>query len=390
MLMMALATTISAQTELDEQAMIYRFKGIQFATKDTSFYINFRFRMQPRIGFQTLEANKFEIDKVDARIRRLRFRIDGFIVSRKLSYSIQLSFSRDDTDFDNTGFANIIRDAIVFYRPVKNLQIALGLNKLPGNRQRVTSSGQLQFADRSIVNSTFTLDRDFGIKVYYTAMLGKVGINLKGAVSTGDGRSVSFSDDGLAYTMRGELLPLGQFTNEGDYSEGDLDREPEPRMSIAGGYCYNKGALSTGGTLGKELYAQRDMGTVIIDGIFKYRGMALSAEYLSRTAKDPVTYNEDSTLTRVVYVGWGVNAQASYLFKNNLELAVRYSVISPSAAVATIERQTDVCELGLTRYINRHRIKAQLNMSYLIRGGAYSTDNPGNRWNALFQIEIGI
>lgn len=379
-----------AQMESDERAMIYKFKGIQFATKDTSFYINFRFRMQPRMGIQSISGSDLNVDRVDARIRRLRFRIDGFIINRKLSYSLQLSFSRDDTDFDNTGFTNIIRDAIVFYRPIKNLQFGFGLNKLPGNRQRVTSSGQLQFTDRSIVNSAFTLDRDFGLKVYYTAHIGKVGVNLKGAVSTGDGRSVSFSDNGLAYTVRAELLPMGDFANEGDYYEGDQVREERPKLSIGVGYNFNQKAMRTGGTIGRELFAQRDMTTLLADAILKYRGMALSAEFMHRSADSPITYSADSTQKRVAYVGWGINTQASYLFKRNYELALRYSMVVPHASIASIDRQTEVCELGVSKYVNGHRIKAQFNVGYLVRGGDYRLPTNGNRWSGIFQIEVGI
>jgi len=379
-----------AQTELDERAMIYSFKGIQFATKDTSFYINFRFRMQPRMGLTSVSGEDLNIDQVEARIRRLRMRVDGFIINRKLSYSIQLSFARADTDFENTGFANIIRDAVVFYQIHKKFYVAFGQNKLPGNRQRVNSSGQLQFADRSIVNATFNLDRDFGLKAYYNTMVGKMGFILKGAVSTGDGRSVNFTDNGLAYTLRAELLPMGLFTNEGDYSEGDLEREPKPKLAFGVGYSFNSKALRTGGQLGRDLYAARDISTIYADALFKYKGFAFATEFMSRDAQSPITYNEDSTLTRFVYKGFGLNAQTSYLFRKNYELAVRYSLLSPNKEIQHLERQTDVIEIGGTKYLNKHRIKVQLNVNYTIRQGNYALSTSGNKWGALLQVEVGI
>ena len=54
---------------------------------------------------------------------------------------------------------NIIRDAVVIYRPNKNWNFGFGQTKLPGNRQRVNSSGALQLTDRTINNAKFTLDR---------------------------------------------------------------------------------------------------------------------------------------------------------------------------------------------------------------------------------------
>src|SRR5699024_9108254 len=113
-LWVVLATTqVYAQYESDETANIYDFEGLQYENPDSSFYINFRFRMQSRLGIQTVGGDDFSIDEVEARIRRLRARFDGYILSPKIGYSIQLSFSRSDQDIDNTGIANIIRDAVV-------------------------------------------------------------------------------------------------------------------------------------------------------------------------------------------------------------------------------------------------------------------------------------
>jgi phosphate-selective porin OprO/OprP len=366
-----------AQGELDERAMIYKFKGLQFATKDSSFYINFRFRMQNRLGLYSNSATDLGIKEVEARVRRLRMRIDGFIMTRKLAYSIQLSFSRGDTDFENTGFVNIVRDAVIFYHFTPKFYVAFGQNKLPGNRQRVNSSGQLQFAERSIVNGTFNIDRDFGIKAYYKNHVGNMWFNLKGAVTTGEGRSVNFTTNGLAYTGRMELLPLGEFTKEGDYSEGDLEREPKPKISLAGGYSYNHKAVRTGGQLGKELYAPRTFGVLITDLMFKFKGWAYAAEYMKRIIDNPYTVNDDG-LIRYVYSGQGTNHQLSYLFKRNYEVAFRYSLLLPDKIIAASEMRTEVLELGATKYINKHRVKLQLSALYNIKGGNYSVSNPMN------------
>lgn len=377
------------QIESDERATIDNFKGLQYATKDSSFYINFRFRMQNRLGFQSFSGNNLCIERVDAMVRRLRWRIDGFILTHKLSYSIQLSFARPDTDFENTGYSNIVRDAVIFYQFNPKFYVAFGLNKLPGNRQRVNSSGQLQFADRSIVNSNFTLDRDFGIKLYYEEKVGDIGLNLKGAISTGEGRSVNFSDNGLAYTIRGEVLPMGDFLNSGDYSEGDQEREPTPKLSIGAGYHFNHKAKKTGGQLGKELYESRNYETYFADLIFKYKGFAYSAEFIKRIADNPITTNADNDI-RYLYTGVGFNQQFSYLFKKNYELAFRYSHITPDSKISNFETRIDVIETGFSKYIVSHRVKLQWNVYYNIREGNFASENNLNRWGTLFQIELGI
>jgi phosphate-selective porin OprO/OprP len=380
---------VFAQRERDERAMITNFKGVQFKAADSSFYINFRFRMQNRLGANTISGTNLNFNEYDARVRRLRMRVDGFIMNPKLTYSVQLAFTRGDQDVDNTGFANIVRDAVIFYHFTPKFYIGFGQNKLPGNRQRVNSSGQLQFADRSIVNGAMTIDRDFGLKAYYHDKIGSMDYHIKGAISTGEGRSVNSTDDGLAYTGRVELLPFGEFIGSGDYSEGDLEREPKPKISIAAGYSMNKKTNRTGGQLGKELYGNVDMGTWMLDAIGKYKGWAYSVEYLKRHVDNPLTYN-DLGILRYAFTGDGINHQFSYIFPSNLELAMRYSRLTPSVKLAAYESKKNIIELGTTKYFNKHRVKMQLNVNYMAVHGNYALSHLGNRWGVLTQFELGI
>ena len=378
-----------AQSESDESAMINNFKSIQFKSPDSSFYINFRFRMQNRIGAFTTSGSDFSFDEYDARVRRLRMRVDGFLMNPRLTYSIQLAFTRGDQDIDNTGIANVVRDAIIFYHFTPHFHIGFGQNKLPGNRQRVNSSGQLQFAERSIVNGAMTLDRDFGLKAYYKNQFGGIHYQFKTAITTGEGRSVNTTDNGLAYTGRFELLPFGTFTNEGDYSEGDLEREPTPKVSFAAGYSKNKKTNRTGGQLGKELFSPVDMSTWMIDAIGKYRGWAYSLEYIKRHVDAPLTFNTAGNLS-YAFTGNGINHQASYIFPSNIELAFRYSRLSPSTKILAYETRKNILEMGSTKYFNKHRVKLQLNINYMANDGNYSFRHPGNRWGFLTQFELGI
>lgn len=200
-LLLGLAPAAQAQVEVDERPM--RFNGMEFRSADSLFYINFRFRMQNRVGFISQSGTDLSVREYDARVRRLRLRADGYVLTEKLGYSLQLSFSRGDQDFESLGIANIVRDAVIFYNLTPNLYFAFGLNKQPGNRQRVISSGQLQFAERSIVNAALTIDRDFGIKAYYIHPLGPVALySLKGAITTGEGRGPNGAGPGLHWPRR--------------------------------------------------------------------------------------------------------------------------------------------------------------------------------------------
>lgn len=351
--------------------------------------LNIRFRMQNRLAFITESGSNLDIAQVEARTRRLRLRLDGFIYTPRLTYVLQLAFTRSDMDFDDTGFPNIIRDAMVIYSVNKHFSVGIGQTKLPGNRQRVNSSGDLQFPDRSIVNSTFNVDRDFGVQAYYNNTIQGLYYVLRGAISSGDGRNIVSSDRGLAYTGRIELLPLGQFTNGGDYFEADLAREPTPKISFGLTASSNQNAVRTGGQLGKFLYEPRDIYTYMADFLFKYNGWSFATEYLNRSTTDPVTVNDLGDI-RYVYEGQGFNTQGGYLFKNNFEIAARFSQVTPLSSIQIYEERTRQYTLGASKYIRGHRLKLQTDLTYEQNSWLRGPEPDHDNWQLRFQIEAGI
>ncbi len=391
LLVLTSAFAAVAQRQHDERPTIEDFKGIQYTGDDSTFYINFRFRMQNRLKYTSISGNDLGAESIEARIRRLRLRMDGYIYNPKLSYSIQLGFTRSDQDSEDTDVANLVRDAVIFYNFSDDFYVAFGLNKLPGNRQRVNSSGELQFADRSLVNATFNVDRDFGIKAYYSPMIGEVPVHFKGAISTGEGRVANATDDGLAYTGRVEFLPLGAFSNGGDYIEGDLEYELAPKLSLGGGYSYNDRTTRVHGQTGKLISSPLTLKTSFVDAILKYRGWAYQVEYMRRDVDDPFTTDLDGEAI-YAFKGQGVNQQLSYVLnkETGYELASRYTWIKPHEDIGTFEAQTEVIELGLTKYFRAHRLKLQLNAHYQAHDGIYRTNHTDNHWGGTFQIELGI
>jgi len=140
-------------------------RGLGLTSPDSIFQLNIRFRMQNRMGYLN---NEDQEDAFDGQIRRLRLRFDGYVGNPKFLYAIQLSFAPGDVgEIEEGENINIIRDAVVFYRPNRHWSFVFGQTKLPGNRQRVNSSGALQLTDRSINNARFNIDRDFGFQTYF-------------------------------------------------------------------------------------------------------------------------------------------------------------------------------------------------------------------------------
>ena len=325
---------LNAQTEpfIDGRVGVNN-RGIVFTDKDSLMQIVMRFRMQSLAQVETVSDEDLSTTRENWAIRRLRLRFGGFLVDPRLTYNIQLSFSRGDMDYADTQFPNIVRDAVIYWNFDKHWQIGFGQTKLPGNRQRVVSSSELQFAERSIVNNTFNIDRDFGFFGWYRNEIEGIGLNLRAALSNGDGRNtVGTSGNaagGFCYTGRAEILPFGTFTGGGDYFEGDVLREKSPKLSIGGTYSVNSRTRRTMGQLGPELWTPVSTSSLLADILFKYSGFALYGEYAKRDSKNnPVTTKTGSD-NRFVFVGNGLLAQASYCLPSMWEFVGRYAVVTP-------------------------------------------------------------
>ncbi len=370
----------------------YNFgKGLGMTSADSLFQFNIRFRMQNRVTYFDYEDGD---SNYEAQVRRLRLRFDGYVGNPKFQYAIQLSFAPGDVSADENG-ANIkiIRDASVFYAPNSNWLFLLGQTKLPGNRQRVNSSGALQLTDRSINNARFTIDRDFGFQAYYLKdFKDKFSWRIKTALTTGQGRNFSAKDNGVALTGKVELLPFGTFTKGGEYFEGDVKREKNFKMMLSGGYHQNNHATLTEGTLGRALYDPRTLKSTMVDAIFKYRGWAGMVAYMNRNTKDPITTRVDANgnqSMRYVYVGNGMDYQLSYNFPSKYELIGRFSTQKVRNELYNINvPHQKQYSIGLTKYIWEHafKIQTEVTMDEL----RYINGDKKNNFYIRFQIEMGI
>ena len=367
-------------------------KGITFRPKNDSYEMTIRFRMQNMVGMHF--NDRFGLTETEAQIKRLRLRFDGYVFSPKFIYSIQLGFTGYDAEHRPGDKVNIVRDAIVYYRPTPDWNLGFGQTKLKANRARINSSSALQFVDRSIVNSEFGGDRDFGFfGEYHYGSYDGFALAALASVTLGEGRNWnSTATDGFDYTGRLELFPFGRFHSKGEYTEGDTYYEESVRLMVAGGYSFNHNAILSQGFKGDLLPdgSSRDLGSYYADIVLKYRGFAFNADYMGRHL-----FGNESPLFpgsgTFIYTGSGVNAQFSYLFDGKWEIAARNSTMFPDSRIHShlgysLWNQTT---LGVTRYIIGHSLKVQLDVSYnhLDRLVPSPVDD---RWSLRFQVELGL
>lgn len=365
-------------------------RGLGLITPDSTYSLNIRFRMQNRSTLFT-EQSEYSFQ---GEVRRVRLRFDGFVGDPRFLYAIQLSFAPGDVGPTIPGDnLNIIRDAVFFYRANPRLTLGFGQTKLPGNRQRVNSSGALQLTDRSINNAVFTIDRDFGFFVNYSRETrDRFSYAIRAALSNGDGRNEYRNASMEAITARLELMPLGSFLNNGTLFEGDLAREPNPKLMMGGTFHINN-ARRTRGQLGAQLYERRQLISIHLDGMFKYRGTALMASWMARYADDAITLGPVSSVTgerlsNYVLAGTGYDLQASYLFHSNYEIIGRFSHLMPDSQIRNLEAERLQYTAGITRYIWEHQLKVQGEITFEQR--KFPNFNPPDSIYFRFQIEIGI
>lgn len=349
---------------------------INFIAKDSSFSVKFAPRIQSRFQSQW-DYNEEEYDNAELNflVRRARLKFGGFAFTPKLKYKIELGLSNRDlsgASVYNRNTPRYILDAVVMWNFHENFELWAGQTKLPGNIERVVSSANLQLIDRSLLNSKFNIDRDMGIQLRHKTKLGGNWISReKFSISQGEGRNITEGNiGGLQYTSRLELLPFGEFSSKGDYSQGDLKREKSIKAMFGFTYDINNNAVKNRSNMGSYMTQsngglfETDITTVFIDGVIKYNGFSLTGEYASRNA-DTIEALEADGRTKtgaVVGAGSAINFQGSYLFKNNVEMTLRYTNVD----FKEVTRLSDLQQItyGISKYVVGHSLKIQADLSF--------------------------
>jgi len=354
---------------------------INFIAKDSSFSVKFAPRIQSRYQSKwSYDGEDYDPADINFSVRRARLKFGGFAFSPKLKYKIELGLSNRDisgANIYNRNTPRYILDAVVMWNFHENFELWAGQTKLPGNIERVVSSANLQLIDRSLLNSKFNIDRDIGIQLRHKLRLGGNWIiKEKFSISQGEGRNITEGNiGGLQYTSRLELLPFGEFSSKGDYSQGDLKREKSIKAMFGFTYDINENAVKSRSNMGSYLIQssgglfETDITTIFLDGVIKYNGFALTGEYANRDADQIEALEEDGRTKTGAVVGAGSasNIQGSYLFKNNFEITARYTNIN----FKKITRLSDLNQItfGVSKYVVGHSLKIQADISLLNASG---------------------
>ena len=355
--------------------------------------------MKVGLRFQTLATSQWDVSngltnpETSMLIRRSRLKFDGFAFSPKLKYKVELGLSNRDqsgASYYTHESPRYILDAVLKWNFSGNFVLWFGQTKLPGNRERVISSANLQQVDRSLLNSRFTIDRDMGMQLRHHFNLTDTFIVKEIlSIAQGEGRNITTGNlGGYQYTTRVELLPFGNFTSKGDYKGSDLKFEPKPKLAFGAAFDFNNDASKTRSNQGSYmvnntggLYST-NITTLFLDAMYKHKGFSFMAEYANRDADNPLAKNDDGTLTGdQVQIGNGLNLQSGYMLSKTVEVSGRYTNISLDKTI-TGKGAENQYTLGVSKYISGHNLKVQTDLSY--------TDIGFKTNELMFRLQVDI
>jgi len=331
-----------------------------------AFSLNVRSRIQVRYQYHLSQPNgageRSEDQVVNIGTARLWF--SGKILMPELSYMIQLAVA--DRDYRD-GAKSPIYDAYLEWAAHRDVNLRVGQYFVPFDRLRTIREWALQMGDRPRPVAELTLDRDVGVMYFSDHFLGDESpVAVRAGIFGGGGINLSTGKEpGALMVGRLELRPLGDLDDD---REGDLERRPKPAVAIGGAFAANintnrqrstTGITYVGGTT-DYLHAAADL-------VFKWRGIALEAEYLWKQAGEDTIESVDANgdpLTEYTRSGQGWVLQASYTFDPPFEIVGRLSGLyafdgTDPAYVSEVDTRGQEVAGGVNYYFNGHKLKLQ-------------------------------
>jgi phosphate-selective porin OprO and OprP len=317
----------------------YGDKGLVIQSSDGNFKTQIRWRLQFRA------STPFDADpetpedfadpaRTSLSIRRARLKLGGHAFRPWLEYYLEYDFP-----------SSRLYDFRVTFSRYPGLVLRLGQWKAEFNRERRDSSGEQQFADRSLVNDSFTIDRQQGVQLSGRLLEGKLlDSSYNFGVFTGTGSNERNNDDAHPmWVVRYQWNLLGR---ELGFTQSDIEGRKKPHASLAGGFVSNRSPYTSfsgsgGGALpGFEVGApgQFSVRQWLEDAAFHYRGFSFQHEFHWKRIHD----NATGTLTNLR----GSYAQAGFVVHKpnpekprGLEVAARWAFVDRDTRVPSNTEQ---------------------------------------------------
>jgi phosphate-selective porin OprO/OprP len=274
-------------------------------------------------------------------------------------------------------------------RPRESIGVRAGQYKVLFSRERVESSGKQTFVDRSVVNRTFTVDRQRGGQFVGRLFAGRA-IDSSYAIGAfvGAGRKNEADESDRPMVVgRWQWNYLGR---ELDYSSTDIGRRVEPAGSLTIGFVSYRSAFTRyssdgGGQLAgfeSGRSAQYETAQVMIESAYQYRGFAFNTEVHWKGIDDRVNHQYTNFWGYYFQVGAFFHEWFD-IFPNPLELAARHANVQ---AESPGQDQIEYA-LGANWYFLGHRNKLQFDVTWLDYDQQHDDDSA---WRTRLQWDLSF
>ena len=221
-------------------------QGFYIRNSDDRFFLRINGRMQFRwTHYAVGRSNRYlsprlqRDDRTGFDIQRLRLNFSGHVYTPELTYSLELR-----TESGNT-YDTRLHDAYLNYRLCDAFQFRAGYFKIAATQQRLVSTGNLQFVDRSLADMVFELSRGVGVR-FWGRLFDKrldyffdVMNSLNGAGNRTITNDPAELDGNPALAFRTVWHALGDKPGTHFKTEYDLDFLQSPALDLAFHYAFN-------------------------------------------------------------------------------------------------------------------------------------------------------
>jgi phosphate-selective porin len=356
--------------------------GLYLQTKDAKSTAHIDLRVQTR--FSTVDYdNDFGNPNEDAKelkFNRVRFKLGGTLGATWLKYYTEYDFVRP-----------ALLDMWIAPKVNESLHFRIGQYKVPYNRERFDSSGKQQFAERSIVTPSFTLDRQIGITVMGRLFKDEIlDTSYYTGIFFGTGRDGEWDSAGTP--MLFARWQWNIFQKVLPFSRSDISRHKTPIASLAIATASYRGAFtkfSTSGAgalegLNKGEIEQYDVEQFMIEFSLKYKGFSIQSEYHKKYIDDSINMNTSTLSGFYCDVGYFFSELIEEIPKP-LELMLRYASVNPDTSLEMLdEREVAV---GVNWYFYGHRDKLTFDVTQ--RKSNYESKN-SHKWGMRLQWDVSF
>jgi phosphate-selective porin OprO and OprP len=378
-------------------------RGFYLRTEDATFELRFSGYLQAGYegAYRTTKSDETAATYDQWRnlsafnLRRAKLLVGGFVLRPQLSYFVELDLAKiyqrgylvwHDQTSGQQSLRSPLEDAWVEVAFKKWLVARAGQFRVPFGHEHQIQESKLHLVDTSVVDRSFTFDRDLGVMLHGTCPREKLG--WQAAVMNGTGPNRLHDTGDLLYVARLLGAPLGQVIT----ASPDKLCDCRPHLTLGLSFAYRRARLDAGsGAQAAGVAAAGSLGQVVAPAIdrvdiyqvgaevaLKWKRLTLLGEYVWRHQS-----NLHDTVVASFYPGkefgadyWGAYGQAGfYAIRQRLEVVARYAFAEPHGFGLSAWEQEQLPRavhegtLGVNYFYAGHNAKIMLDGSYILERG---------------------